>query len=755
MRIFIFTVLALLVNHSFAQTPEISAPQQCRVNSPYIAPARLPTLAQIIDNNQLVIVSDHTEIRYPDNLKYRGNIEFSRGDTFIRAQQAEINRKTNIFKASGNLHYQDDAITLNSDSLSSSLESQDTELVNTKYWFNGMLIHGQADSFRVAQGRYLILDNANFTTCPDEQPDWSLNAKQIKVDIKKEWATVRRATLEVFEVPVFYFPYLTLPISDKRATGFLYPNLGSSSNNGVDISVPFYWNIAPEYDLTLTPRIMTNRGFQLASEFRYLTGQQQGLLNLEFLPSDESQDDQERYLAYWRHSGKIDQNWRIAAELTDISDDNYFNDIGSEYANKTDNLLTKSADLGYYQNNWWFNLKIQDIQVLGSQQSPYQLLPQLSFHSYQNPLNSYLEYDVFSELSYFTNSTEVDNEALRAHIEPTLRLPLNYAAGSLTTELSLLQTWYQQKDLNTNITDSISRTLPQFRVHAAINLERETRLFSQDYFQTLEPQIQYLYVPFEEQSQIKLYDSANLRDDYYGLFRARRFSGLDRIADANQITVGLTNRFRNSHNQEKFRLSIGQTFYLTPSRTTLDGLVVSDNTIDSSALASELDFQASDHWYFSGAIQLNEKTNAITQSKTTVDYRLGSDKLIQFSHRYVKDISDRQIDQLGIQGIWPINSDWTFIGNYYQDINLHRTIESFVGLQYESCCWAVRLQAYRQLNSNFELTNFSGTVNQEEFDSGIAFSFQIKGLGSTARLDAKEMLEDGLFSYRRPYYLKN
>ena len=750
MRFFIFTVLALLVNFSYAQ----EAPHQCQINSPRLSNNQLPSLESMVDQEQLFILSDHTKINYPGHLTYWGQVEFSQKDTYIKAQRAEINRKTNVLTASGNLHFQDSMITLSSDSITSSLDGLNTELINTKYWFNGMMIHGQADSFRVENGSNLILDNAIFTTCPDDQPDWLLHAKRINIDTEKEWAVIHQATLRLFDIPVFYFPYLTLPISEKRATGFLYPNIGSSSRNGIDISTPFYWNIAPEYDLTLTPRLMTNRGIQLISEFGYLVDQQQGLLNVEYLGSDKAYNDQERYLVYWQHAGKINDNWRISTDFTLVSDDNYFNDIGSKFANKTDNQLTKVAELSYFEDNWWVNIKVQDIDVLGTQSSPYQLMPQLSFHSYQNPINQYVEYDLFSEFSYFTNSEITSNEAFRTHIEPTLRIPLNYAAGHITTELSLLQTWYQQDDKINNTSDTISRTLPKFRIHASINLERNAHFFGQDYLQTLEPQLQFLYVPYEDQSQIKLYDTAALRDDYHGLFRSRRFSGLDRIADANEITLGITNRFRNSESQETLKVSIGQTFYLTDSKTQLDELSQSLAT-GRSALAGEVDFKASEHWFVSAAVQLNDQADSIIQSKTTLDYRLDSDKLIQLSHRFVKDISNNQIDQLGLQGVWPINNEWTFIGNYYRDINLHRTIESFVGLQYESCCWAVRLQAYRQLNVNYGLNEFTNYLAPEEFDSGISFSFQIKGLGSTTKLNAKAMLNDGLFSYRRPYYLKN
>jgi len=758
MQIIILIALLSFVHSALAKTQTLPAIAQCDINSPYIAPNQLPTLDQLTNPNQLFIIADNTEIQYPNQLSYQGNVELIRGATYINAQRADIDRASDSFVATGNLHYQDNIITLTSDSLRSSLDGQNTELVNSKYWFNGMMVNGKAEKFRVRNNRFLILDKALLTTCAGEKPDWSLVAKKITIDANKERAIVRQATLQVFDVPVFYFPYLSLPISDKRASGLLYPKIGSSSNNGVDISVPYYWNIAPEYDLTLTPRLMTNRGLQLISEFRYLIDQQQGLFNLEFLPSDKSEDGDKRYLVHWRHDGSINTNWRVAASYTNISDDNYFNTIGTQYANKSDNQFTNNASLSYFKDNWSAAIKVQDIQVLGTTENPYQLLPQLSFNSYNNQINDYLEYDVFSEFSYFQKKSTSDQDALRAHIEPMLRLPLDYAAGSLTTELTLYQTWYQQQNspsATSSASEITSRTLPQLRVHANVNFERPTALFGRQYLQTIEPQIQYLYVPYKDQSDIGLYDTALLRDDYFGLFRSRRFSGLDRIADANQITLGITNRFIDNDNQEKLKLSVGQTYYFKQSKTTLDGSLPDDDAQSSSALAGEIDFRASNHWYFSGALQLNDKYDAINQNKISLEYRRDHNKLIQLSHRFVKEISDRQIDQLGIQAVWPINNDWTVVGNYYRDVNLHRTIESLIGLQYESCCWSIRIQAYRQLNANFEDTNDINTAAPKEFDTGFSFSFQIKGLGSQKKLQAKEMLDNGQFSYREPYYLNN
>lgn len=736
------------VSHLALANDVKQSPVSCAVNNPRIEDSMLQQLKW--DNtSQVFVKANHAEINYPNRASYTGNVNFRQGNTLIKADNAKYSEAENIFSATGNLFYQDDLLTLKSNSLTTSLDGKNTKLLETQYWLNGMSVHGFAKNFLVEDGRYLVLNDALFTTCPDHQPDWSLNAKQIRIDSENDWATVEQATLEIFQVPVFYFPYLTLPVSDKRSSGFLYPTIGSNSRNGLELAIPYYWNIAPEYDLTITPRIMTERGLQLATEFRYLVDEQQGLFNLEYLHDDRSYENQSRYLVYWAHAGSINDNWRISSDFTHVSDDNYFNDIGSTFANKTDNQLIKNLELSYYQQDWWLNFKLQDIQVLGENKSPYRLLPQISLHSYQNRLNRYFEYDVYSEFSAFERSDNGNDKANRLHIEPTLRIPLNYLSGSLVSEMSLMQTWYQQSDQHQQ-NQSISRSLAQFRLHGIVNFERD---FSKELVQTLEPQIQYLKVPYEQQSHINLYDTALLRDDYHGLFRARRFSGLDRIADTDQITLGMTTRIKDHRNIETLKLSVGQTFYLQESQMSLIEGNNTEQLKGQSALAGELDFSINNRWYVSQAIQLNQNQSAITQSKSSLDYRYGDNKIVQLSHRYVKEINDGKINQLGVQAIWPINREWTFVGNYYRDINLNRTIESFAGLQYESCCWAIRVQGYRQLQAQFN--DGLGQIHQQEFDTGINFSFQIRGLGANDKQEAQEMLSQGLFSYRRPYYLKN
>lgn len=727
--------------------------EQCRIDIPEPKPVTTHINDDSIDQQSILVSANRTELSYESHARFIGDVEFIQGQRVIQADYAEVDQQQQIMTARGNLLFTTPAVTLQSQSLTAQMDGYNTELQQADYWFNGQQVHGHANSFRIQQGRYLILDKATFTTCPGDQPDWLLRAAEIKIDSQKEWAEIHQATIEVADIPVLYLPYLTLPISDKRTSGFLFPKITTSTSNGLDLSLPYYFNLAPNYDLLLTPRQLTNRGFQLNTEFRYLLDEQQGELNLEYLGSDDKLNGEDRYLINWQHQAKLDSNWRLNTDYTQVSDDNYFNDLGSKVANRTDNQLYRTANLGYYQDDWWIDLKLQDIQVLGSASADHKLLPQLSFHSYENQLWQDVEFDIFSEISNFSGTNHEQDDAVRWHLEPVLRYPLNLPSGSLTSEVKLMQTYYWQDENGEE--EQLDRTLPQVRIHGVVNLERESQWFGQTYQQTLEPQFQYLYVPYEDQSDINLYDTTILRDDYNGLFRPRRFTGLDRIADANQLSLGLTTRFSDDRGQETMSLSLGQIFYMEDSELA-EQEGGQDNDFNSSALAAEIDLKASKHWYLSSGIQLNEHDYSVNQSKATIDYRLDADRLMQLSHRYVRDISNNRINQLGLHGTWPVNEDWTMVTNMYRDLHLKRTIETFVGLQYESCCWAVRLSYSRYLNTNYEVTaNQVLSSDQEDFESRVSISFQIKGLGSTGRLGVEDMLNSGLFSYRKPFYLNN
>ncbi|MCG9695819.1 LPS assembly protein LptD [Shewanella sp. Isolate11] len=754
-------------------TTSIDASAQCLVEPPIPAPtATDPTQVDQAQQQEIKIISDRSSAKMGDKAKFEGDVSFSQGGRHIYADSATLDQANERFDANGNLVFQHDMFTVTADSLSAEMQNNRAELNQAQYWLHGQQIHGEAQKLEITQNNNLHLTNTNFTTCPPGDSSWLLEAETIKIDSEEEWGELWNAKLRVADIPVFYLPYMTIPVSEKRKTGFLFPMFSTSTTNGVEVATPYYWNIAPEYDLTFTPHYMSERGLFLKNEFRYLAGDDQhGQLNAEYLANDDlmpNHDD--RYLYHWQHQGKLDKNWRVLANYTDVSDNNYFNDLKSDVLRATDNQISRVGEIAYFERNWDITARVQDIKVLGEDESPYQVMPQVGFNYRSPSLWQGLDFDLLGEATSFRHKDDQYASANRVHIEPSISLPLHGPAGSLTSELKLMQTNYWQDVENTNIANNldtnVSRTIPQVRIHGQINFERYTDYFNDNYRQTLEPQFQYLYVGYEDQTNIGLYDTARLQDDYYGLFRDRRFSGLDRISDANQMTLGLTTRLFDEHNLESFKFSIGQIFYFEDSRVGLidpsqPNQILQQQNTSNSVLAAELNTKIYNHWFMSGAIQYDTKNQDNKKSEVTLDFRPEANKLLQLSYRYVPDLINSNtnqsvnVSQTGLRTAWPISDNWYIVGNWYYDLNESRTVETYTGLQYESCCWAVRFGYHYRIKTNYEDDLDPNFTDRELFEHGYFLNFVIKGLGGSGPLGVTDMLNDGLFNYRKPLYLKN
>ena len=450
------------------------------------------------------------------------------------------------------------------------------------------------------------------------------------------------------------------------------------------------------------------------------------------------------------------------ANFTDVSDNNYFTDLDSDIRQENDNQLIRVGELNYLSNNWDFGLKVQDIKVLGLADKPFQVMPQLTGNYRAPDIYNNIDFNLYSEVTNFAHQDKEHNTATRLHLEPSLILPLYGPAGSATAEFKLYQTtyWQQNNTESSSLKNTVNRTIPSVRLNAKINFEQKLSLLSKQYRQTLEPQVQYLYVGYQDQSDIGLYDTAQLQDDYYGLFRDRRFSGLDRIADANQVTLGLTTRLFDAHNHEKLKFSFGQIFYLENSRVNLQDQNI-DNQPSSSVLATELDAHIYDDWYFSSAVQYDTQLSKTKKNEFSLDFRPEANKLFQLSYRYVPDLlnantnDEVDISQAGIRTAWPIRDDLYFVGNWYYDLNKDRSVESYTGFQYESCCWAVRLSYHYRIKTNYDDNISNNPIEREQFESGVYLNFMIKGLGGSGKLGVSDMLNDGIFNYRKPLYLRN
>ncbi|MCU7553112.1 LPS assembly protein LptD [Alteromonas sp. ASW11-19] len=736
-------VLAGLTTHTIAAQSVTSAPTDSALQTCSVEPVRFSS-QQLMPRGHVKVEANRTEIIENQVALFSGNVDITSDSATIRANQAQVNENGRDMFAEGDVQYQDKQLRVNSDAISLDQSEERLELTNTRYQLSGVAGRGAADNILLDTDQGLILSDVSFTTCPPGDEDWSIRASEISIEKGTVWGQAKHTRFYLGGVPVFYLPYFAFPVSDQRQTGLLFPEITSSSNTGVDYEQPFYWNMAPNYDMTISPRVMSKRGIQLKTEFRYLTEASYGQVNLEYLPSDRDlSNEMDRYFYRVEHHGLLSDNWEMHVDVNGMSDDNYIVDLGSNFYNRADTHLYRTLAFNYYSPSLTMDLALKDFVVIGDFPNTYRALPEARLN-YTTGLGDYLEFRVDSELAYFDNTQDAAPEALRWHLAPTLALPYQRQWGEITAEATLLNTYYQQDNVaGTELEEEVNRTLGQFRLFSALYFERDTQWLGNGSIMTLEPKLQYLYTSYEDQASIGTYDSTVLLTDVDGLFRGQEFTGLDRISDNNQITLGVTSRIIDSANREQFVVSLGQIFYLEKNR-----LIAATKEEDRSALAGEVDWRLSNTWYFHTDMQVTTDTDKVERSGVALEYRRDNESLVQFTHRFVRDLSGEMIDQAGVSASWPVAKNWHLVGRTYRDLERDRSIENYLGIQYESCCWAIQVVAQRFLSNRYAA---GGMQASDEYESGISLQFIFKGMGSSG--SSRRMLEDGMFGYRQPYSL--
>lgn len=745
-------VIVVPVSYAAMAQAEAGSAASCYVS---VAPPSILSQLDVTDP-AVKIFSDQAEVITDLRGSFSGAVEIRYRDTLLLAPKASFSNDSQLLNADGGIEYYNQNVQVQGSHFSANLKNNTAQLDNASYRFLSQAGRGDALSLTASQ-QQLLLSDALFTTCPKQDSSWALHASEINIEAGEGWGEARHAVFKIKDIPVLYLPYLTFPVTEERRSGVLLPKFGSSQKLGAQFELPYYLNLAPNYDLTLTPRYMSKHGAQLKSEFRYMTTQQQGLLQLEYLHSDNDKPDDfgQRHLAHLKHISDFTQQWRGSIDFTDVSDDAYLSELGSDYTNQSDTQLLRQATLSYYGESVHSQLRVQGFEILGNYNTPYNALPEISLSGAKPiTLPAGINFDWQAQYAHFRNAEAAITAADRIHLEPRLSLPFITPAFELTAEASLLYTYYQQQAAadTTDITKSVSRTIPKVRLHSRLNLERQHSWFGESGLQTFEPQLQYLYIPYRDQSTIGQYDTTRLQDDYYGLFRENRYSGLDRINEANQITLGWTNRFYDSKDNELFRFSLGQIFFLqTPQPQPDDS---TDLTSTESMLAAELIWHWFRKWYFSSAAQYDIDNQQIIKSSASLDYRASDKNLFQLNHRYSRAVSGLEIQQLGVLATTPLTDQWQLVAGYYRDLTNDRMIDASLGLQYESCCWAVRLVAKRQVLTDLELPigNFTQT---SQLDTSIGLQFALKGFGDSAGFGVTDMLSNGIFNYRRPFLLTN
>lgn len=779
-----YTLISLsILTALYSTSSQASLQQQCLAGVPHFSGEVIKT-----DENALPIhiEADDAEINQPSSAIYRGNVDLKQGNRHLLADSVRVKQEgqENVQRyayVNGGFRYSDHLIQLNGDNADIHLNSKDANIEKADYQFVDRQGRGSAERAEMRE-TYRLLKNATFTSCLPNDNAWQIEAAEMKQHIQEEYAEMWHARFKVAGVPIFYTPYLQLPIGDRRRSGLLMPDVGSSSRDGYWYAQPIYWNIAPNYDSTFTPKYMSDRGLQLNAEFRYLTAFGEGKIAGEYLSKDHyenfSESNKSRHLFYWAHHAKLWDNWRLNVDYTKVSDRTYFNDFESIYGKSTDGYATQAARLAYYQPNWNLSLSAKQYQVFDELAiGPYKALPQLDFNYYRDNLfGSNLNFRLFSQAVRFHNDSDTMPTAWRFHLEPSLNLPLASRYGSINLETKLYATHYQQqkgKGINAEtVAHRINRVLPQIKLDFSTLLASDQSLF-EGYTQTLEPRIQYLYRPYKNQGNIGSqnnsnylgfgYDSSLLQQDYFSLFRDRRYSGLDRIASANQITLGGTTRFYDSNAEERFNLSLGQILYINSSR--IDDNADNNTQGRSSSWAAEANWKINDAWHWRGSYQYDTRLKSTSLMNTALEFNPEKDNVIQLNFRYAsRNYIDQNltsnansyaqaIKQLGLTAAWEITDNWVFVGRYYQDLALNKPVEQYLGVKYNSCCWSVGVGVRRYVINETEKRQYRDKKDTL-YDNSIGISVELRGLGNDHRSGIVEMLDKGMLPYVSGFSLK-
>ena len=756
------TLLATMIGSALYSQQGLAADlaSQCMLGVPSY---NRPLVSGDTNSLPVTITADSSKGTYPDNATFTGDVDINQGNSRLQADEVQLHQKqpegaaepVRTVDALGNVHYDDNQVILKGPKAWSNLNTKDTNVWEGDYQMVGRQGRGKADLMKQrGENRYTILENGSFTSCLPGSNTWSVVGSEVIHDREEQVAEIWNARFKLGPVPVFYSPYLQLPVGDKRRSGFLIPNAKYSTSNYFEFYLPYYWNIAPNMDATITPHYIHKRGNVMwENEFRYLTQAGTGLMELDYLPSDKvfqdehpTEGDKHRWMYYWRHAGVMDQVWRFNVDYTKVSDPYYFNDFDSKYGSSTDGYATQKFSVGYAVQNFNATVSTKQFQVFNTQtRSTYGAEPQLDVNWYQNDVGPF-DTRVYAQAVHFVNTNSDMPEATRVHLEPTINLPISNNWSSLNTEAKLMATHYQQKNVDwynnrygTDLDESVNRVLPQFKMDGKLIFERDMGLLADGYTQTLEPRMQYLYVPYRDQSKIQNYDSSFLQSDYSGLFRDRTYGGLDRIASANQLTTGVTTRVYDDASVERFNVSVGQIYYFTESRTGDDDINwEKDNKTGSLVWAGDTYWRMTDRWGLRGGLQYDTRLDNIATSSAAIEYRRDEDRMMQLTYRYASPeyiqatlpnyaTSEQYkdgISQVGGAASWPIADRWSIVGAYYFDTNANKPADQMVGLQYNSCCYALRVGYERKLNG-WDTQN-----NQGKYDNVIGFNVELRGLSS-------------------------
>ncbi len=691
-----------------ADTPCASPPSPLAL--PVADAAAAPT-----DPNRVVVSTAGAEVDATGAGHQTGPIRVRQGVRTLTAQDGSYDPVTESFDVRGNVEYRDPLMILGGEWATWSTGGGG-EFNHASFELPTRPARGHADAIRLDPNGELHMTRVEYTACPAGRRDWLLHAQKIDIDQAAQQGIGRNVRIDFKGLPLLYLPIVSFPVGDARKSGFLFPAIGQSNRNGFELATPYYWNIAPNYDATITPGYMSKRGLSLGAEFRYLTESSHGQFSSDWLPSDASSGRDRSYLRF-AETTNISPSLRFDTTLAQASDSNYFQDFGLGPEGTSVTYLQRIARLTYLDEHWRAIGIVEQFQTIdrtiAPEDRPYTRAPEIILSGRWNQGNG-PGFELQASAADFVRPTGVEGQ--RYGLAPTASYAWRRPGAFVVPAVGLQTVRYALSNTNGgNTSPSVSAAIAT--LDAGLNFERDAG----KRVQTLEPRLLYTYVPYKDQSSLPLFDTGLPDLNLVQLFRSQRYVGGDRISDANQLAIGATTRFVDTQSgRQLLSATLGQIYYFTPPKVRLPN--EPDSGTSSSDIVGQVAVSAYRHWN----VQLGEEWNPhqaqSARSQLRLQYQPAGNKVANLGYRYRRGL----LEQVEGSFAWPIANAWNVYGREVYSLKDKTSIESFGGFEYQACCWRVRVVARHYVSSR------TGTR-----DTTISLQLELNGLSSVGeRADA-------------------
>ncbi len=575
---------------------------------------------------------------------------------------------------------------------------------------------------------------SRYTTCEADSDDWYIKSGQLKIDDETKTAVATNATVEFKGVPILYTPWINFPYANQRKSGLLAPTWGTTTKSGFEVLLPFYWNISPNMDATVSTRELSKRGIQYAGEFRYLEENFSGLDNIEFLPSDDM-TQKDRYFARIKHQQNFGSGWTGGIDVARVSDSQYFSDLSTHIITTSQVNLLQQANINYSGPIWQFGALAQKYQTLDNVSYAYERLPQLT-------LNGSKEWDwggitrVQNQLVRFEanqNSTFDVKSATRFSTYPSISFPMNKPYGYVTPKLGLNYTSYNLDNISSspmqtgawiNYDKTADRTLPIFSLDSGLFFERDTSIVNRNYTQTLEPRLFYVYIPYQDQSHLPVFDTGLTDLNMGTLFTENQYSGGDRINNANQLSASISSRMIDADTgEQRLAATIGQRFYFDDQKVGLPNEVLRSGT--SSDFVASATAHLVNKWNLDAAWQYNTDTGDTIKANFGARYNPMPGKVLNFGYRFTKD----NLDQVNMSTQWPLGNRFYGLARLNYSLRDKSFIENIGGIEYDAGCWQSRF-VFQRVQTISVATGPTSPLPSGPANYAIFFQLELGGMAS-------------------------